>query len=134
MTLENVGRKIDNAVRGAKNFVNPNFRITYSLDGTLFYIASDDLKNYRARYWLGVAKIDGAATSEMKANADKGGPFGKPIVQFDLKGGEVYCRQALPFAFWDVKSGEWKSISTDDELFKDYASFSNWPEPKRWVP
>jgi hypothetical protein len=112
--------------------VDPQFRVVYSQDETLFYIHSRHGKDFRPRYWFGVEKIPGVATDEMKAKADSGGIFSKPIVEFKINStGETYCRQALPFTFWKVKSGIEKPISQHEEAFKDYASFHNWPAPKR---
>lgn len=101
------------------------FEIHYSRDKTLFYITADSNK-FRPRYWMSFDKIPGAATEEQIKKAEAGSIFGRPLVEFKLNGGEVYCREALPFSFWKVRSGDVESISVDDDLWKDYACFHDW--------
>lgn len=103
------------------------FVIIYSRDKTLYYISDRKSDSRRPHHWMSVAKIPGPATQHMiEKVAGREGIFGKPFVEFRLNSGDVYCREVLPFAFWSVKSGDIESISVDDDLWKDYACFSQW--------
>lgn len=132
--FEKIGAAVDDAIDKACGAISPGFSIVHSLDGSLYYVRARHGDGYRPRHWLSLKKIEGAATQEMKDKADRGGIFSKPVVEIRINGtGEIYCREMLPFAFWSVKSGDEKPISTRDDLFKDYASISGWPVPPAWV-
>lgn len=92
-----------------------SLEITYSVNGDMYYISGSG----EAKYWLGVDKI-----SEAPDIKSDGGFSGH--IKIVLPTGEVYYRTAYPFAYWSVKTGDIKSISSDNDLVLDYAAYHGW--------
>ncbi len=91
------------------------FPILFSRDSKYYYVDSD--VGWEVKHWLSVEKLPASYEKEHDPNVWKGG------ITIRKKSGEVYCREALPWVFWEVKSGERKWIKGSDDLVIDYLCF-----------
>lgn len=89
--------------------------VTYSRDATFYYVTS---AARRKGYWLSVQKrpISEKPADERKA-VDGFMSDGVTIRKYD---GEEYWREALPFTFYSVKSGDRRRVRANDDLVLDY--------------